>query len=517
MTDRWNRRELLSRGAALVATTALPARLLHAADALRFKSDPFTLGVASGYPTPSSVVLWTRLAPDPLHPTGGIAADEVVPVTCEIATDERMRNIVRTERVFATAQHAHSLHFEPSGLSPAREYWYRFSAGGFRSRVGRTRTAPARNAATAQLRLAVASCQHFEQGYFGAYRHMLADDLDAIVHVGDYIYESSWGTRIRAHSVQEAITLDDYRSLYALYRSDQDLQAAHAHCPWLVTWDDHEVENDYAGEVSQFDDPRSWFLARRAAAYQAYYEHMPLPRRALPFGADLRLFTQRSFGTLANVMMLDTRQYRSPLACTKPYSRGSRRTHCAELSVPDRTKLGAIQESWLQQELARSRTTWNLLAQGTVMTAINEGANGEAFWTDSWNGYHAARDRLMTTLAETRAQNPIVLSGDIHAFLVANLHRVPLDRESPIVASELVATSITSAGGSQASFDDLRERNSNLLFANSTRRGYLRLHLTRERARGDLIGMDSVSDPNASASIQASYVVEAGRPGPTLA
>lgn len=515
MRHRWNRRELLAHGSALAATIALPARNLHAADAQRFQADPFTLGVASGYPSPTSVVLWTRLAPNPLHPTGGIDANDVVPVTCEIATDERMRNIVRTDRVFATPQFAHSVHVEPDGLNPARDYWYRFSAGGYRSVVGRTRTAPARDAATAELRLAIASCQHYEQGYFCAYRHMLADDLDAIVHVGDYIYESSWGVqRVRSHTVPEAVTLGDYRLRYALYRSDKDLQAAHARYPWLVTWDDHEVENDYAGDVSQYDDSREWFLARRAAAYQAYYEHMPLPRRAVPFAADLRLFTQRSFGTLANVMMLDSRQYRSPLACTHPYWRGARRTHCAELTAPARTKLGTIQESWLGQTLARSGATWNLLAQGTVMTAINEGKDGADFWTDSWNGYQAARERLIDTLVETRAQNPLVASGDIHAFLVANLNRRPMDRESPVVASEFVATSITSQAGSQESFDALRPRNPNLLFANSEKRGYVRLHLTRERARADLVGMDSVRDPNAGATVQASYVVEAGRPGP---
>jgi alkaline phosphatase D len=278
--------------------------------------------------------------------------------------------------------------------------------------------------------------------------------------------------------------------------------------------DDHEVENDYAGEVSQYDDPRAWFLARRAAAYQAYYEHMPLPRRALPFGADLRLFTQRTFGKLANVMMLDSRQYRSPLACTSPYMRGSRRTNCPELKAPERTKLGAIQESWLAQKLARSGATWNLLAQGTVMTSINEGKDGNEYWTDSWNGYHAARERMMTTLVDTRAKNPIVLSGDIHAFLVANLNRTPHDRKSEIIASEFVTSSITSQAGSQASFDALRATNPNILFANSEKRGYVRLHLTAERARADLIGMDSVVEPNAAAKVHASYVVEAGRAGP---
>jgi alkaline phosphatase D len=344
---------------------------------------------------------------------------------------------------------------------------------------------------------------------------MLRDELDLIVHVGDYIYEASWGSkRIRHHDAPEAYSLDDYRARYALYRSDKDLQAAHARCPWLVTWDDHEVENDYAGENSEEDDSRTWFLARRAAAYQAYYEHMPLPRRALPFGADLRLFTQRSFGPLLNLMMLDSRQYRSPLACTTPAARGSGLVDCTDLRNADRTKLGAIQEAWLGQHLGRSGAQWNVLAQGTLMTYANEGSEGkDLFRSDTWNGYHAARERLMISIADSRAKNPVVLSGDIHSFVVANLNRVPQDRSSPIVASELVATSISAEGGSQANLDRMRASNPNILYANSAKRGYLRLDVTAERLQADLVGMDSVTVIDAGASIQARFVIENGRRG----
>ena len=519
MNCRWTRRDVFARASAAAATVLLPARLLHAADAVRFQADPFSLGVASGYPTPNSVVFWTRLAPEPKRPGGGIAPTEVIPVTCEIATDERMRNIVRRSDQFATAQFAHSIHFEPTDLEPGRDYWYRFSAGNAQSRIGRTRTAAARDADIQRLRFAVASCQQYEHGYFLAYRHMLADDLDAIVHVGDYIYESSWGSkRIRHHDAPEATTLDDYRARYALYRSDKDLQTAHAHYPWLVTWDDHEVVNDYAAAQSEEDDPREWFLARRAAAYQAYYEHMPLPQRALPFGADLRLFTQRSFGSLVNLIMLDSRQYRSPLACTKPAARGSGLVECPDLRETSRSKLGAVQEAWLATQLTRSRARWNLLAQGTLMTFANEGADGkDAFRSDTWNGYHAARDRMMAAIGESKVANPVVLSGDIHAFVVANLHRIPHDRNSPVVASELVATSISAEGSSQTNLDRMRSQNSNILFANSAKRGYLRLDVDRERMQADLVGMDSVTDIDAGASTYARFVVENGRPGPTSA
>ena len=519
MSRCWTRRNVLTHLGIAAAAASAPARLLHAADALKFRADPFSLGIASGYPSANSVVLWTRLAPEPKRPGGGIDANHVVPVLCEVATDERMRNVVRSSETFATAQFAHSIHYEPADLEPGRDYWYRFMAGGARSVVGQTRTAPARDNDTQRLRLAVASCQQYEQGYFAAYRHMLADDLDFIVHVGDYIYEASWGSkRIRHHDAPEATTLDDYRERYALYRSDKDLQAAHARYPWLVTWDDHEVENDYAADRSEEDDPTEWFLARRAAAYQAYYEHMPLPRRALPFAADLRLFTQRSFGSLVNLLMLDSRQYRSPLACTRPAARGSSLSNCTELRDPERTKLGPVQEAWLAQQLTRSRTRWHLLAQGTLMTHANEGVDGTAAYrSDTWNGYHAARERMMRTIADSRVNNPVVLSGDIHAFVVANLNRIPHDVSSPVIASELVATSVSAEGSSQSNLDRMRAGNPNILFANSAKRGYLRLDVTPQRLQADLVGLESALDLNTTASTQARFVVEAGRPGPITA
>lgn len=514
---RWRttRRAALAQIGASLALTALPPRLLHAADSLRFKSDPFTLGIASGYPTPDSVVLWTRIAPAPREPRGGVPADAVIPVTWEIATDEQMRNVVQQGVYHATAEWAHSVHAEPAGLDAGRDYWYRFTAGGARSPTGHTRTAPRADAENARLRIAVASCQQYEHGYYVAYRHMLEDDLDLIVHVGDYIYETSWGNhRIRSHDAPEAFTLDDYRIRHALYRGEKELQDAHAACPWLVTWDDHEVENDYAGAVSEEDDPTRWFLKRRAAAYRAYYEHMPLPRRMAPFDDQMRLFTQRSFGRLANIVMLDTRQYRAPLACTQPSRRGSRSVNCEELHEPWRSKLGEVQESWLTGQMQASRARWNIFAQGTVMAYIDDQPGpGESFWNDGWNGYPAARTRFMGSIAQTRVANPVILSGDIHTFMVANHHRTPDDLDSPVVASEFVTTSITSQGLSQSSLDARRAGNPNLLLANSERRGYLRLDISPQRMQADLVAMDSVTQRDAGRSVQATFVVADGQAG----
>jgi alkaline phosphatase D len=345
---------------------------------------------------------------------------------------------------------------------------------------------------------------------------MLEDDLDLIVHVGDYIYENSWGNDlVRHHGAPECYTLDDYRARHALYRGDRDLQAAHAAYPWMVTWDDHEVDNDYANDISEEDDDPALFLARRAAAYQAYYEHLPLPRRAVPFGPNLRLYCSQAFGGLVNLVMLDERQYRSPQACPRPGRRGANRVRdCAELAAPDRTKLGAQQERWYETQLTASKALWNLTAQGTVVAYIDElPGPGEQFWSDAWNGYPAARQRLLDATVRSGVKNPVLLSGDIHAFLASNLHRAAADPGSPVVATEFTTTSISSRAMPQAELDARRQENPAVLWANSERRGYLRLDLDRTRLLADLVAMESVIRADAGRSIQASFVVEAGQPG----
>ena len=513
---RRDRRRLLKQFAALGALPLLPPRLLGAAESYRFDANPFTLGVASGYPSPDNVVLWTRLAPVPLAPGGGMPAT-AVPVAWEVAADPQFRRIVRSGVEYAAPDWAHSVHVEPGGLEAGRPYWYRFTAGGARSPVGRTATAPARNAVPERLRLAVASCQQYEHGYYTAYQAMVADEPDLVLHLGDYIYELSWGqNRIRSHGAPECYSLDDYRARYALYKSDPRLQAAHAACPWLISWDDHEVDNDYAADASEEADDPAWFLARRAAAYQACYEHQPLPRSALPQGAYMRIHSQQAFGDLVNVLMLDDRQYRSPQACPKPGRGGSNRvSDCAELVTPSRTKLGTRQEAWLSACLAESKARFTLLAQGTVMAHVDEQRGpGELFWTDSWSGYPAARERLYAALEATQARNPICLAGDIHAFLVAKLNRQASDPESKVLAAEFVTTSISSQGVPRKLIDDRLAENPSLLAASSQYRGYLRLDLKRDRAQADMVAVETVAQPESASRVFASFTVEDGKPGP---
>lgn len=484
-----------------------------------FRDDPFTLGIASGYPTPNGIVLWTRLAPQPLAPLGGLTAP-FIPVDWVLGTDERLQNVVRSGTVYATPDWAYSIHIELTRLDPGRPYWYRFTAGGAQSPIGRTRTAPASGAPLDALRIAVASCQQYEHGYYGAYRHMLDDELDFIVHVGDYIYEESWGVPplVRQHPQREVYTLDDYRSQYALYKSDPDLRAAHAAYPWFVTWDDHEVENDYAADQSINGDDPAWFHERRAAAYRAYYEHLPLPRSAVPFGASLPLHTSANFGDLATLYLLDSRQYRSPRLCPPPPGGRKEPMKCPELEHDPGSMLGARQEAWLDARLAAGRAKWNLLAQGVVMSHIDEQAGpGRRYWTDTWNGYPASRRRLLDQLAKHRTSNPVCLSGDIHTFLVGGINAKPDDLATPVVATEFVGTSIASQGLAESRVDTFKRENPNLIYGTSAWRGYLRLALTPQRLETDLIAMERTDTRDTARKTLASFVVADGVPGPSFA
>jgi alkaline phosphatase D len=510
------RRQFLAGALAFGATGALPPIARRAGAQARFVSPPFTLGVASGYPLPTGVVLWTRLAPSPLQPGGGMSPD-VVTVDWEIATDERMSQVVQRGTAPATPEWAHSVHVEVEGLQPGRWYWYRFRAGGEVSAVGRTRTAPAFDAAVDRLRFAFGSCQHYEQGYYGAYHRMLADDLDLIAFLGDYIYESSWGRdHVRRHGAPEPHTLDDYRVRHALHKTDADLQAAHAACPWIVTWDDHEVSNDYADDRSEQAHPREWYLQRRAGAYKAYYEHMPLRRQMVPFGPSMRLYHRVAFGTLVQFHMLDDRQYRSHQPCV-PAGRGGSAVveGCAERLDPRLTMLGDTQERWLEAGLDRARTRWNVIGQQTLMAQLDRKPGpGQQFWTDGWDGYPVARRRLLDYLGRRKPANPVVIGGDVHMFWVTDLKPDFDDPASPVVATEFVGTSITSQNGRrQEEIDAIMADNPHVRLGNPTRRGYVRAELTPQRLQVDLRAMRSVTQPRAEADTLASFVVEDGRPG----
>ena len=501
---------MIARRRFLQGTAALLVSNLFAGCAApRFKSYPFTLGVASGYPAPDGVVLWTRL----------LALEEsgAVPVRWELAEDEAMRKVVASGTEEARAEWAHSVHVEASGLQPDRWYWYRFTAGDAQSPVGRTRTAPAADARAARLRFAFASCQQYEQGYFGAYRHIVRDEPDLIAFLGDYIYESSWGRdHVRKHGAPKPVTLQDYRARYALYKSDADLQQAHAACPWIFTWDDHEVENDYADDRSQDGMPREEFLALRAAAYRACYEHMPMPASMRPKGPAMQIYTEVGWGRLASFYVIDDRQYRAHQVC--PQRKGGSTVVdpeiCKEINDPSRSLLGSAQEAWLERAMGSSPTAWNILAQQTLMAqADRKPGPGRAFWTDGWDGYPAARKKLLGFLHDRKILNPVVIGGDVHAHYVADLKPDFDDQKSPVVASEFCGTSITSQGPSQKQIDDRLPDNPHIKYG-SARRGYVRVEVTPKRLLADLRGMDGVKTRDAGCGTLKSFVVEDGKAGP---
>ncbi len=480
-----------------------------------FRDYPFSLGVASGDPLPDGVVLWTRLAPDPLH--GGGMASENIEVGWLVASDQSMKNIVASGTEVATPEFAHSVHVEVDGLEPGRTYWYRFKAGDEVSPIGRTRTAPALDAMPDRLRFAFASCQHFESGFFNAYYHMADDDLDLVIHLGDYIYEGDAASgAVRKHVGLEIKSLDDYRNRHAQYKTDSDLQAAHAAFPWLVTWDDHELDNNCAGDISEqtFVEPGD-FLIRRANAYQAYYEHMPLRKSAVPRGPLMQLYRGCSWGRLADFDVLDTRQYRSDQPC------GDRNVEpCADALSDKQTMLGAEQQAWLDERLKQSPAIWNVLAQQVMMgRADRKAGEGVAYSMDQWPGYEVPRRRLMQFLHDNRVKNPIVLTGDIHTNWVNDLKIDYDDAASPTVASEFACTSISSGGDgsdNRRASEIVLAENPFVRFHNSER-GYVRCDITPDRWQSDYQIVPYVSRKGSPQITRASFVVEQGKPGATSA
>jgi alkaline phosphatase D len=503
MTHPTALRRRLLQGAASLCFAPSVLRFALAADVPRF-----ALGIASGQPSPSGMVLWTRIT--------GSALPDQVEVTWELARDEAFKQIAARGVETAQAAWAHSVHAEPSGLEPGRPYWYRFTALGQQSPAGRTATAPAVDS-TATLKFAIASCQRWDVGHFAAWRHMAQEDLDVVMFLGDYIYEyASRPDAIRRHEGTVANTLDSYRARYATYKSDPALQAAHASAPWLMVWDDHEVDNDYANLQGQ--DLQANFERRRTAAYQAYWEHMPFPKSARPRGADMRITGRLDWGTLARIHLLDDRQYRDPQACPKPGRGGSNtvmQKACAELTDPKRTLLGTEQEQWLANGWDSTRP-WNLVAQQTLMARYSwrDPANGDGqYWTDGWDGYAASRNRLLGTVADKRLKGVVVLGGDVHSNYVADLKANFDDEQSAVVATEFCGTSITSTALPQDRIDAARQFNPHVHYGRGDQRGYMRFALDAQQLQVQLRVVDDVMNINSNISTAARFRVAAAQPG----
>ena len=516
MTVEMKSRRQLLRQAAWVAGLALLPSTGGVIAASRIRENPFTLGVASGEPTPDGMVLWTRLAPRPLDPDGGMGPSSVV-VRWEIALDPGFRRMVRSGRVLATPEAGHSVHVELTGLRSDQDYWYRFVVRGGTSPVGRTRTAPRRDSRPERLRLCFASCQKYESGLYGAYRHMVEDQPDLVLFLGDYIYEGKPGSAnaVRLHLNPEPMDVAGYRVRYATYKSDPMLQAAHAVAPWAVIWDDHEVSNDYGGARDQDGGDPVAFLRRRAAAYQAYYEHMPLRRRAIPVGPDMLLYRSLNWGRLAQIQLVDDRQYRSEPVCRPPKAgRGKLISDCDDRRDPGRSLLGHSQEAWLLGTLVDSPAQWNLLAQQTLFAkaALTSLASptAESFSSDGWDGAPATRDRIVKRWAEAKVSNPITLGGDIHMFAAADIMS---SADARPIATEFVGGSITSFGLSDLETKIFKSRNPHLQFFEGRQRGYGLMDISGKTAKVAFRAIADAKDANSPVSDLATYVVETGRAG----
>lgn len=482
------RRAFLAAAAATLFVPAKTARTLA--------GDPFTLGVASGDPSIGGFVIWTRLALDPLgvNGRGGMPVRDVA-VDWQVAADERFSKILRSGTATARWKQAHSVHVELDGLEPGREYFYRFRTEGRLSPAGRTRTTPAGGQ---PLTFAVAACAHYEHGFYTAYRRLAEQEPDLVLHLGDYLYEygpsgyTALAGRVRTHTPGKCATLADYRLRHAQYKSDPDLQLAHAAAPWLVSFDDHELENNWAGPVSSTGAPA--FDRRRAAAFQAYYENMPLRRGSLR-GAVLRVNRRVSWGTLARFHLLDTRQFRDDQACLDGV-----RAACDERLSARRTLLGADQWRWLEGGLAASDTGWNLIGQQILMTQRDYKVGpGREVNLDSWDGYAPERTRLLNGLRGV--SNPVVLTGDAHMHHAAQLKPDFDDPDSPAVATELVASSIASDGDGyrdRAWVAEALAENPHISYLDQ-RRGYIICHLTATEMSVDFRTLDYISRKGAPA------------------
>lgn len=513
-----DRRHLLRGLAASSLVTAGASLFARAAWANPvFSAYPFSLGVASGDPAPDGFVIWTKIAPKPLERGGGMP-NRPVEVEWAVATDPRMRTVVQKGTATAFAELGHAVHVEVGGLEPGRDYYYRFTVGGEGSRIGRAKTLPRPGAPLAELRFGLAGCQRFEDGYFTAYRHIAAENFDFVFHYGDYIYEYRVlrpgerplpVVRTMPDEPDEIFTLDEYRHRYALYKLDPDLQAAHASAPFIVSYDDHEVSNNWAGDVPDQVVPPEVFLLRRAAAFQAWYEHMPVRRALMPRGPDILAYRRFLVGDLLTLNVLDTRLYRSDQPCGDGL-----RADCKEALAPERTMLGDAQERWLYEGFKRAETRWHALGQQVMMMHTDRDPDPDVFLThmDKWDGAVAARDRLFDAVEQSKLRNLVVLTGDIHNNWAGELRR-KFDDARSAVGVEFVGTSISSGGDgfdTNERMNAVVAQNPHLKFFNN-QRGYVRFVVTPGHWRADYRVLDKVSTRDGALSTRRSFVVESGK------
>jgi alkaline phosphatase D len=518
MTTMISRRSLIGAGTALLAAPAI----LRAQQV--FAAYPFRLGIASGDPSSDGFVIWTRIAPDPLAEHGGVPMKPIA-VDWFVYDDPLRKTVVRKGTATAWPELGHAIHVELDGLEPDRPYWYRFFIGSEKSVLGRSRTLPREGAPLDHIRFGVAGCQNYEDGLYTAYRHLADEDVAFVWHYGDYIYEGKAQSvrmnqdgiargQVRTHAGDEPYSLDDYRRRYAQYKTDPDLQLAHAAAPWFVTFDDHEVVNNYTGLDTPAHVPPEIFAQRRAAAYQAYYENMPLRRSSMPAQGGMQIYRRRRLGNLLDAHFLDTRQFRSPIPCGGDFNPA-----CPETAAPRAEVLGSAQEQWLAKGL-RGGARWNFVAQQVMMMPLdrrrpNDDGPKPILNMDSWAGYDAARERVLGDMAGLG--NVVVMTGDEHQNFAGELRRDAGRGEA--VAVEFVATSISSDGsGGEMKYgaDRVMADNPFLKFCNY-RRGYAIAEVRADSWSTHFRVVDQIDTPGGTISTRSVATVERGKPAISLA
>ena len=530
-----DRRTLLARGAAGIAATGT-AVALGGWDTAYAAKAPFVHGVASGDPLPRGIVLWTRVTPS-RHAQPGSGRGPAVHVRWEVAGDEKFRNVVRRGRTKATHRHDHTVHVDVRGLHPGRTYWYRFHALGVTSPVGRTRTAPKRGA-DVPVRLGVVSCANYDWGYFASYRHLAHQDVDAVLHLGDYIYEygpdgplgegmpAPYSPR-HADPPHECTTGQDYRIRHGSYRLDPDLQALHARHPVIAVWDDHEIANDtWRGGAENHDAGEGSWAARSKGARRAWTEWLPVRRRSrsLPYRIHRRL----RLGKHVDLWMLDERRFRDEQPDSAAFSAGS---VDPDREDPKRTMLGEAQLAWLRKGLEESTATWKVIgnqvpffptvlgpgypeALSAILEPVSPALAHEpaAYYVDDWNGYPAERQRLVTTMTEV--EDVVVLTGDVHQSYACEIPRDvgTYSATGESVAVELIAPGISSPAistiiaqfipGADTAIESVFSANEAgfnqwVKYRESSRCGYLIVDVDGARVRADWWLVDDSQVPSS--------------------
>ena len=502
-----NRRRFLIRSLLGLGAAPLVARLASASE---LSANPFSLGIASGDVTDDSVVLWTRLAPEPLEANGGMP-DAGVPVQWELATDPAMSQVVRRGEVIATPELAHSVHVDVDGLQPGREYWYRFVVAPYKTVTGRTKTLPQRDSQPESVRFTIASCQNYTHGFFVAYDHMVEDNPDFAIHLGDYIYDTSFGETFRRHETEKQPTsVVDFRRRHALYRTDRQLQHAHAQIPFFTAIDNHDAVEDA--------DPATF--AQRTAAYQAWYEHMPV--RGFGGIGENHFDLQRLIvlGDLAQISLLDGRQFRDGReVCANndypDYGFGNYRERCDLVFDKARTLLGENQEQWLVRNLANCTSTWNVMASPGPFLPFRYAFDGKDLrYIGAWDIYPANRVRVADALLGNRASHPLILSADVHSFWAIDGRDTP-DRDERFDVTEFVTSSI-SANWPEPLAKRVTENlpnNPQVKFYEPNRRGYLLHDVSKTAWKTTMRAVQDVQDERSPAIDLAVFVVRKGEAG----